>query len=55
MGLGGRDCGARGDVVGQWRADVWNLLCGGSGGGGFGHVGGVRGGERVAVGLGTYY
>ena len=33
---GGRDC-ARGDVAGRWRADVWNILGGGSGGGGFGY------------------
>ncbi len=30
VGSGGRDC-ARGDVAGQWRADVWNILGGGSG------------------------
>ncbi len=35
---GGRDC-ARGDVAGRWRADVWNILGGGLGGGGFGYGG----------------
>ena len=46
VGSGGRDC-ARGDVAGRWRADVWNLLGGGLGGGGFGHVGGVGAVERA--------
>jgi hypothetical protein len=45
-GSGGRDC-ARGDVAGRWRADVWNIvLGGGSGGGGFGLLEGVRVVER---------
>ena len=55
VGSGGRDC-ARGDVVGRWRADVWNILGGGSGGGGFGYGGRCEGWWReLDVGLGTIY
>jgi hypothetical protein len=35
-GLWGRGC-ARGDDAGRWCADVWNILRGGSGEGGFGY------------------